>query len=118
MLLSHLLVIIGLRAGFWLKKGFWLRGENLKKNSCVLCEASTLLQDHVQLNHSLITTYGDLDNQKSSHSTLGGHGLTVWKHNRDVEIQRKLAVCTEDWLPAAGLAMETLKIEVETSVRL
>lgn len=35
-----------------------------------------------------------------------------------VEIQRKPAACTEDQLPAAGLAMETLTIEGETTIKL
>lgn len=31
MLLSHILVIIMLWVGFWLRKGFWWRGENGRK---------------------------------------------------------------------------------------
>lgn len=72
----------------------------------------------MQLNHSHTTTYGDLDNQQSSHSTSGGHGFTVSRHSGAVEIQRKLAACTEDQLPAAGLAMETQTIEGETAIKL
>lgn len=39
MLLSHKLVIIMLWVGFWLRNGFWLRRDNLKKKKkSVLCE--------------------------------------------------------------------------------
>lgn len=48
-----------------------------------------LPQDHMQLNHSHTKTYGDLDNQKSSHSTLGGHGLTVSRHSGAAEDPEK-----------------------------
>lgn len=72
----------------------------------------------MQLNHSHTTTYRDLDDQKSPPSTSGGLGFTVSRHSGAGEIQRKLAACTTDQLPAAGLAMETLTIEGETAIKL
>jgi len=77
-----------------------------------------LPQNHVQLNHSHTTAYGDLDNQNSSQSTLGGRGLTVSRHSGAVQIQRKPTACTEDRLPAAGLVTATLTTEGETAIKL
>lgn len=47
-----------------------------------------------------------------------GRGLTEYRHSGAAEIQRKLAASTEDQLPAAGLAMETLTIGRETAIKL
>lgn len=103
MLLSHKLVIIMLWVGFWLRNGFWLRRDNLKKKK------KCTLWGHCS---STIPT--------GLRGTWTARRTRAWPycHRRGAEIQRKPAASTEDQLPAAGLAMETLTIGRETAIKL
>lgn len=62
--------------------------------------------------HQSHRTQGDLDSQKSQTLALQSIDIVC------AEIQRKLVAITEDQLPAAGLAMETLTIGRETAIKL
>lgn len=84
----------------------------MKKNIFVYFERTTCLH-----RNTAVTPFPQ-DSEGPGQPEESDHGLAEYRHRRGAEIQRKLAASTEDQLPAAGLAMETLTIGRETAIKL
>lgn len=88
-----------------------MREENLKKK-IVYFERTT------HLHRNTAATPFPQDSGRAGQPEEPDHGLTEYRHSGAAEIQRKPAASTEDQLPAAGLAMETLTTGRETAIKL